>query len=79
MAMHVCEAAVDAVVADGELRVVDAQQVQDCGVDVVDLSGVFAVERFIAPLIGEAVSRASLDAPAAEPVGEDERVVASAR
>ena len=78
MPMHVGEAAVDAVVADGELRVVDAQQVQDGGVDVVDLGGVFAVERFVAPLVGEAVSRASFDAAAAEPVGEDEGVVVAA-
>ncbi len=31
MPMYVGEAAVDAVVTDGHLRVVDAQQVQDCG------------------------------------------------
>ena len=43
MAMHVGQPAVDAVVADGQLRVVDAEQVQDRGVDVVDLGRVFAV------------------------------------
>ena len=38
--VHVGQPAVDAVVADGQLRVVDAEQVQDRGVDVVDLGRV---------------------------------------
>ena len=43
MPVHVGQSAVDAVVADGELFVVDAEQVQHRGVDVVHLRGVGAI------------------------------------
>ena len=36
MPVNVGEPAVDAVVADGELRVIDAEQVHHRGVDVID-------------------------------------------
>ena len=43
VAVDVGQAAVDAVVADGQPGVVDAEQVQDRGVDVVDLGRVSTV------------------------------------
>ena len=76
--MHVGQAAVDAVVAEGELGVVDAEQVQDRGVDVVDLGGCVAVGRLVAQLVAFARNDAALDAAAAEPVREDIRVVVAA-
>ena len=51
VAVDVGQAAVDSVVADGQSPVVDAQQVQDCGVDVVDLRGVVSIQGFVAPLV----------------------------
>ena len=38
--MHVGQAAVDAVVAEDELLVVDAEEVEDCGVDIIYVDGV---------------------------------------
>ena len=52
--MHIRQAAVDAVVAEGEALVVDAEQVQHGGVDVVAVSGVLcgAVGPGVAGAIG---------------------------
>ena len=51
VAMHVGQTAVDAVVTNGEFAMVDAQQMKDRGVDIVDLRRVVSVQRFVAPLI----------------------------
>src|SRR4051812_49288495 len=76
MSVDVCQTAVDAVVADRQLLMVDAQQVQDGRVDVVAVGRL--VDRLVRPLVASPVGHASLDAPAAEPVGERERVVVAA-
>jgi len=76
--MHIGQPAVDAVVADGQAFVVDAQEVHDGGVDVIDLRRVQAVLRFVAPLVGLADGGAAFDAAACEPVGEDIRIVIAA-
>ena len=73
--MHVGQATINTIAAEGELGVVDAHQVQHCGMDVVDLSRVVSIQRLVAPLIGWAVSDAGLDAAAAHPVAEDIRIV----
>ena len=39
VAVHVCEAALDAVVIEGEFFVVDAQQVKCSGMEVIGISG----------------------------------------
>ena len=78
MPVHIRQAAVDAVVAEGEFGVVDAQLVQDGGVDVVNGGGIAAVQRFVSPLVAFARDGAAFDAAAAEPVGEDEGVVVAA-
>lgn len=56
--------------ADGEAFVVDAEQVQDGGVDVVDERRLGAILWLVAPLVAGAVRDSPLDAAAAEPVGE---------
>ena len=74
--MHVGQAAVAAVVAEGELLVVDAEQVQDRGVQVV------AVVRLAALSRTTRRSRrgdAALDARAGEPGDESAAVVVAAR
>ncbi len=73
--MHVGQAAIDPVVANGEPLVIDSQQVQHGGVNVVNLGGMIAVERFVAPFVGGAVTHARLHPSAAKPVGEYVRVV----
>ena len=78
MPMHIRQAAVDAVVSYGELFMIDAQQVHHRGVDVVAGRGVGAVERLVAPLVALTGDDSALDAAAAEPVGEDIRVVVAA-
>ena len=76
--MDVGEAAIDAAGAEGELFVIDAEEVEDGGVDVVDFCGVVAVEGFVAEVVAEAVGDAAADPAAAEPVSEAERVVVAA-
>ncbi len=73
--MYIREAAVDAVVADGELLVIDTKQMHHGGVDIVAGRRISAIKWFVAPLITFARSHAALDATAAEPVGEDIRIV----
>ena len=89
--VHVGEAEVAALVLVGELRVVDAQQVQDRGLQVVDVDGaggelVFGgldrvavvVGDVVAVVVGAAVGEAGLDAAAGQPDGEAARVVVAA-
>ena len=49
--MDVGQAAVDTVVTERQLRVVDPEEVQDRGVDVIDRRRMVAVERLVAPRI----------------------------
>ena len=73
--MNVGEPSVDAVFAESQPFVVDSQQMEDGGVDVVDLGRMASVERFVAPFVALSVGHASLDAAASEPVGEDVGIV----
>src|ERR1051326_5072085 len=54
---------------------VDAQQVQDGRVDVVDRRRMIAIERFVTPLIALTADHAAFDASPAKPVGEDVWIV----
>ncbi len=71
------QAEVAAVEAVGQLRVVEAHQVQDRGVDVVDVDSV--LDGLVAELVGGSVLDAALDAAAGHPGGEGVRVVVAAR
>ena len=46
--MHVRQPAIDAVVSHRQLQVIDAEQMQNRGVDVVDLGGAEAVGGLVA-------------------------------
>ena len=76
--VHVREAAVGAVVSEGQLLVIEAEEVQDGGVDIVTLGEALAVGRFEAPFVALSVGEAAFDAAAGEPVGEDEGVMVAA-
>src|SRR5437867_6350263 len=73
--MHIGKSAVDAAVAEGELLVVEAEQVEHGGMDVVNGRGMVPVERLVAPRVAFAMSDAAADATAAQPVGEAKRIV----
>lgn len=73
--VHVCQSAIDAILSDGQPGVIDSQQMQDGGVDIVDLSGVIAIEGFVAPFVGVSAGDATTDSTATEPVGKDIRVM----
>ena len=78
LAVDVGEAAVDAVVTEGELFVVDAEEVQDGGVDIVDFGVVVWIGRLVTPFIAGAVSGAAFDAAAGKPVRENKWIVVAA-
>jgi hypothetical protein len=78
VAVDVREAAVGAVVPEDEFLVVEPEEVQDGGVDVVTLGELFAVGGLVAPFVALPVGDAALDAAAGEPVGEDEGVMVAA-
>ena len=65
VAVHVGQAAVDAVVAHEEAGVVDAEEVEESGVDVVHLRHFLPVEGFVAPGVAFAGDDAALDPGAA--------------
>lgn len=75
LTVHICQSAVNAVVAYGELFVVDSQLVQDRGMDVVARGWVIPIGRAESPLVTLAVGHASTDTAAGEPVGEHERIM----
>ena len=63
--MHICQASVDAAVADGEFFVIDAEEVEDGGMEIVaggDILGGFPL-----PFVALAAGAAGLDASAGEP------------
>ena len=71
--VDVGEAALDAVVVEGEAFVVNAQQVEGGGVEVVGVSGVLG--GFPAEFVGGPVADASLGSSARQPSGEGPCVV----
>ena len=74
--MDVGQAEVAARVAVGEPGVVQPHQVQDRGVQVVDVDGVFG--DLVAVFVGAAVAEAALDSAAGEEAGETTAVVVAA-
>ena len=76
MPVHVGQPPVDAVVAERQAGVIDAQQVKDGGVQVVAVRDVF--DGLVRPFVARAVGHAPLDAAAGQPGGEGERVVVAA-
>ena len=77
LAVHVGQAEVAALEAVGQLRVVDAEQVQDRGVQVVDVDGV--VDDVVAEVVGLAVARCPrLMPPPAIQMREAARVMVAA-
>ena len=68
--MHVGEAALDAVVVDGEVFVIETEEVEDGGVEVVRGDGVVSLE---ANLIGGAVGHVTTST--GKPSGEAVRIV----
>ena len=78
MSMYIGESAIDAVVPNGEFRVIDPEEMQDRGVDVVHFGWVLAVGRLVAEFVARPETDPALDAAAAEPVGEAIRIVIAA-
>ena len=73
--MDVGQATIDAVMPDGQSCVVDTEQVQNSGVNIVDLCWTASVKGFVAPLIRLTVGHDSLDATACEPIRKYIRIV----
>jgi len=78
VAVDVGETAVDAVVAPGQIRVVDAEEFHHRGMHVVHRGRLVAIERLVAPLVALTVRDAPPDPTATQPVGEHKWVVVSA-
>src|SRR5213083_748836 len=66
-AVNVGQTPVDAVMTEGQLRVVDAQEVQHRRMDIIAVSRVD--RRFVGPLVARAVGNAAFGAAAREPGG----------
>ena len=75
-AVHVGQAVVAALVLEGQPGVVDAQAVQDRGVQVVDVDRV--LDDVVAEVVGLAVGDAGLDPAAGQPDGEAAGMVVAA-
>ena len=75
-AVHVGQAEVAAGVAVGQPLVIEAQQVQDRRVQVVDVD--LVLDGVVAVVVGRAVAEAALDAAAGQPHREALRVVVAA-
>src|SRR3954466_15242797 len=70
---HVGEAEIAAAVAIGQLRVIDAEQVENRRVEIVDVHRL--VNSLEAEVVGGAVDHSTLDAAPGPPHREAERVV----
>ena len=76
--MDVRESAINTVVSHAQALVIDSQLVQHGCVDVVDLRGVVAVQRLVAPLVAFTVGHSTLDPSTGKPVGKHEWIVITA-
>ena len=76
MAFHIRQSPLHAVVLEGEALVVEAEEVEDGGVEVVERVDV--LHRALAEVVGHAVADAGLHARAREPAGEAIGVVVAA-
>lgn len=76
LTFHIRQPHVAASESEGEALVIDAEEVEHRGVEVVDLGAV--LDDLVAVVVGLAVDRASLDAASGEPDAEAERVVIAA-
>src|SRR5439155_6967624 len=72
-AVNVGQTPVDAVMTEGQLRVVDAQEVQHRRMDIIAVSRIY--RRFVGPLVARAVGNAAFGAAAREPGGVGEGIV----
>ena len=71
--MHIRQSAINAVRAHGEFFVIDAEEVQDGGMQVV--AGGDVVRGLVADVVADAMGDAGLDACAPEPAHETAAVV----
>ena len=76
MAVDVGQATFDAVVVEAQALVIEAEQVQDRGVEVVDSGNV--LDRHMSEVVGRPVAVAGLHARAGKPDGESLRVMVAA-
>ncbi len=76
MPMHIGEAAVDAVVVGAEFFVIEAEQVQGGGVQIVAVGGILG--GFEAEVVGAAVGGAALNPATGHPGGEGTGIVIAA-
>ena len=76
VARDVGEAEVASAGAEGELGVVNAHEIEDGGMDVMDVDRL--VDDLPAEVVGGAVGHAALDAAAGEPHAEAVRIVVAA-
>src|SRR5215471_1987210 len=61
LSVKIRQPAIDAIVANGQFFVVDAEEVQDGRMNVVDRRRIVAVQRLVPPLVARAVADAALD------------------
>ena len=76
MAVNVSEAALDTVIIERQPSVIEANEMENGGVEVVDAGHV--LHRLVAELVGLSVVEGLFDAGAGEPHGEPRRVVIAA-
>ena len=76
--MDIRQSSIDPVVPHREPFVINSQQVQDGGMNVIDLGGVISIERFVPPSVRRSMRDARFDAAASQPIGKHVRIVISA-
>ena len=75
VSVDVRQATIGAVVAESQACVINAEEMENRGVDVVDRGGVLAIQRFEAPDVARPERCSSPDAATRHPGGEAEGIV----
>lgn len=78
MTMNVCQTSVNSIMADSQLFMVDAQEMQHGGMNVVNHRRIVAISRLIAKIIAGAMADSAFHATTCKPCGETIRIVISA-
>ena len=75
--MDIRQAAIYSIVSKNELFVVDAEQMEDCRVYVINQCGIVSIQWLISPRVTLAMDRSTFDSTSTQPIGETMGIMVS--
>ena len=73
--MNIGQSAIDSIVPDSQSSEIDPEQMQNRGMDVVDLSRILAIQRLVAPFVTLSITDSATNAATGKPIRKAIRIV----